>query len=636
MEISFSFRGKIYKKNASAGAEFSDFLKENFPEISSEAVVLKSEKGLLDLSSSVELVSGAEVLGVENSEAQEVLRHSTSHVMAHAVKNLFPGAKVTIGPAIENGFYYDFDVEKPFTPEDLAKIEEEMRRIIAEGRVFERQELPKKEAAKLFEKMGEFYKVELIAEIPDEVVSLYREGDFVDLCRGPHLLTTTSVKYFKLLNAAGAYWRGSEKNKMLQRIYGAAFFTENALKDYLNFLEEAEKRDHRKLGKELGIFQIHEVAGAGLIHYPPKGAIIRHLLEDFLWKEHLKRNYLPVEIPHIARAELWKISGHYDYYRENMYFLNVDEQEFVLKPMNCPGHILIYQSEMRSWRDLPLKYFEFGTVYRYEKTGVLHGLLRVRGFTQDDAHIFCRTDQLQQQIIEVLEFALEMMRVFGFKYEIFLSTRPEKFAGTEKNWEMATQALIEALKVHRETYQIDPGAGVFYGPKIDIKMKDALGRSWQGPTIQVDFNNPERFSLSYIGPDGARHQPVMIHRVVLGSLERFLGALIEHYGGDLPLWLAPVQVAILPITDKQLDFGTSLKKTFEENDLRVFLDDRNEKLNYKIRSAEVNKIPYVVVAGDKEISSGELSVRGRHGRDVGKFKMEQLVEFLKQEIKAKK
>lgn len=636
MEIELIFSDKTKKINVSPRETLAQILKKNFPEELNQAIAARAGGEILDLTTPIGNNTVVIILTEKHPETLSILRHSTSHVLAHAVKNLFPGAKLAIGPAIENGFYYDFDVEKPFTPEDLQNIESEMLKIMASDSHFERQELSKEAARKKLKDEQQTYKLELLEDIPAEMVSFYREGNFDDLCLGPHLYKTGQIKHFKLLSVAGAYWRGDEKNKMLQRIYGTAFFTKEDLGNYLNMLVEAEKRDHRKLGKELGLFQIHEIAGAGLIYYPPKGAMVRHLLEEFLWQEHFKRGYLPVMIPHIAKAELWKTSGHYDYYRENMYFLPVDGQEFVLKPMNCPGHILIYQSETRSYRDLPIKFFELGTVYRYEKAGVLHGLLRVRGFTQDDAHIFCTPPQLEGQILEVLDFAIEMMKIFGFEFEVFLSTRPESFSGTVEKWATATNALIQALKKHNLEFQTDPGAGVFYGPKIDIKMKDALGRAWQGPTIQVDFNNPERFNLAYIGPDNAKHEPVMIHRVVLGSLERFLGALIEHYSGAFPLWLAPVQIAILPIADRHADYSATLKNFFEEHNLRVFLDSRNEKLDFKIRSAETEKIPYIIVVGDKEIAAGQISVRGRGRKDLGKLRREEFLKIVAWEIKNKK
>lgn len=564
----------------------------------------------------------------------EILRHSTSHILAAAVQELYPGAKLGIGPAIEDGFYYDFDIPNTtLTLEDLPKIEQKMREIIKKDEPFERQELSKEEALKIFEKRKEKYKVELIKGIPDEKVSIYKTGKFLDLCRGPHIKSTGEAGAFKLLTVAGAYWRGVEQNPMLTRIYGTAFEKEEELKTHITKLEEALKRDHRKLGRELDLFNIyHEEAGPGLVYYHPRGARLRLLIEDFLRKEHLKRGYQFVIIPHIARGNLWKTSGHSGYYRENMYFMEIDKQEYVLKPMNCPGHILIYKSKLHSYRDLPVRFFELGTVYRYERSGVLHGLLRVRGFTQDDAHIFCTPESLEVEIIKVIDFAFEMLKTFGFEWEVDLSTRPEKYAGTEENWKHATQALISALKQKGIEYKIDEGAGVFYGPKIDVKMKDALGRPWQGPTIQVDFNLPERFDLNYIAEDGSKKRPVMIHRVVLGSMERFLGALIEHYGGAFPLWISPVQVMLLPIADRHAAYANQVAEQLLSQDIRVEVDNRREKINLKIREAQLQKIPYMLIVGDKEAQQNMVAVRSRSGGDLGVSDLKNFLEKLKKEI----
>ncbi len=557
--------------------------------------------------------------------------------MAEAVKELFPDVLLAIGPAIETGFYYDFDMPHKLTEEDLPSIEEKMREIISRGEKFERQEISRAEAAKQMKKAGEIYKVELLNEIPDDKVTLYRNGNFVDLCRGPHIKSTKEIKAFKLLSIAGAYWRGSEKNKMLQRIYGTAFETQKELDDHLKFLQEAEKRDHRKLGKQLDLFNIfQEEAGAGLVYYYPKGAVLRETIETFLRAEHRKRGYETVIIPHIAKAELWHESGHFDYYREFMYTMKIEEQDYVVKPMNCPGHILIFKRKLRSYRDLPIRYFELGTVYRHEKSGVLHGLLRVRGFTQDDAHIFCTHEQLKDEITKVLDFAFDMMKVFGFDYEINLSTRPEKYVGTKENWEHATDALIDTLKSKGEIYKIDEGAGVFYGPKIDIKLKDAIGRLWQGPTIQVDFNLPERFDLKYTGEDGKEHRPAMIHRVVLGSMERFIGALIEHYAGAFPVWLSPVQVLILPIADRHLEYAKKVNDGLFSGGIRTEIDDRREKIGLKIRDAEMQKTPYMMIVGDKEIGSNTVSLRARGKGDLGSIKPEEFMTSIIEEIASKK
>lgn len=566
-----------------------------------------------------------------------MLRHSTSHILAAAVQELYPDAKLGIGPAIEDGFYYDFDIPNiTLTPEDLIKIEERMKALIKKNLPFERKEMSKLEAVKLFEGKGEKYKVQLLKDIPDDKVSIYKTGNFVDLCRGPHLKSTGEAGAFKLLTIAGAYWRGVEINPMLQRIYGTAFESEEEIKTHITKLEEAIKRDHRKLGRELELFNIyHEEAGAGLVYYHPRGARLRLLIEDFLRKEHLKRGYEFVITPHIARINLWNTSGHTGYYRENMYFMEIDEQEYVLKPMNCPGHILIYKSKLRSYRELPLRFFELGTVYRHERSGVLHGLLRVRGFTQDDAHIFVAPEQLEEEILRVLDFAFDMLKTFGFDYEVYLSTRPEKFVGTKDNWEHATQALVKALKDKGVAYQVDEGAGVFYGPKIDVKMKDALGRLWQGPTIQVDFNLPERFDLNYIGSDGSKKRPVMIHRVVLGSLERFLGALIEHYAGAFPTWIAPTQVILLPIADRHLDHARKVKEQLEQSEIRVEVDQRREKINLKIREAQLQKIPYMLILGDKEVEGGWVAVRSCKEGDLGQMGLDSFVERIKKEIDRK-
>jgi len=564
----------------------------------------------------------------------EILRHSTSHILAAAVQGLYPGAKLGIGPAIEDGFYYDFDIPNvTLVPEDLIKIEEKMRELIKADLPFVREELSKTEALKLFESRGEKYKVELIKDIPEEKVSIYKTGSFIDLCRGPHVESTGKAGAFKLLTIAGAYWRGVETNPMLQRIYGTAFEKEEDLKTHITKLEEALKRDHRKLGRELDLFNIyHEEAGAGLVYYHPRGARLRLLIEDFLRREHIKRGYQFVMIPHIAKINLWNTSGHSSYYRENMYFMEIDKQEYVLKPMNCPGHILIYKSKLHSYRDLPIRYFELGTVYRYERSGVLHGLLRVRGFTQDDAHIFTAPEQLEEEITKVIDFALDMLKTFGFDYEVYLSTRPENSTGSEENWNHATEALKAALAKKGIKYAVDPGAGVFYGPKIDVKMKDALGRLWQGPTVQVDFNLPERFDLNYIAEDGKKRRPVMIHRVVLGSMERFIGALIEHYGGAFPVWIAPVQVILLPIADRHLPFAQKLKEQLEGEDLRVELDNRREKINLKIREAQLQKIPYMLILGDKEEKEGTVAVRARGEGDLGVCSLPSFLEKIKKEI----
>jgi threonyl-tRNA synthetase len=562
----------------------------------------------------------------------EILRHSTAHIMAHAVKELYPETKITIGPSIKDGFYYDFDRDTPFSVEDLEKIEKKMKEIIKGNAPFERMEMTKDEARKLFK--DESYKIELINEIPDEKVSIYKQGNFIDLCRGPHLPSTGKVKSFKLLSVAGSYWRGSEKNKMLQRIYGTSFFTKDELEKYLQKLEEAKKRDHRKLGKELDLFSMDEEVGAGLVNWHPKGALVRYIIENFWRDEHYKNGYQIVYSPHIARVNLWHTSGHMDFYKENMYSpMDIEGIPYIVKPMNCPFHIKMYKNRLKSYRELPIRWAELGTVYRYERSGVLHGLLRVRGFTQDDAHIFCRLDQLNDEIERVLNFTLYMLRSFGFKdFDVYLSTMPEGYVGTLSNWEKATDALKGALDKAGLKFEIDPGAGVFYGPKIDVKIKDSLERTWQCSTIQVDFNLPERFDVKYIGEDGASHQPIMIHRALLGSLERFFGCLIEHYAGAFPLWLSPVQAKVMTITDKQNDYAGGVLNQLLISGIRGEADLRNEKIGFKIREAQMEKVPYMLIAGNKEIESKTVSVRKRDGTDMGAMGINKFIEMAKEEI----
>ena len=579
-----------------------------------------------------------EAVVFDSEEGRNIYRHSTSHVMAHAVKNLFPGAKVAIGPAIQDGFYYDFDIEKTFTPEDIASIEKEMEKIIRKNSPFVRKEVGKEEALSLFREMGEPYKVELIREIPDEKLSIYEEDGFVDLCRGPHLASTGKIAAFKLLSVAGAYWRGDEKNKMLQRIYGTSFNNPKDLKKHLDFLEEVKKRDHRRLGKELDLFSISDDIGSGLILWHPNGALIRKTIEDFWRNEHLKADYKILYTPHIAKLELWKRSGHLDFYRENMYSpMEIEGIDYEIKPMNCPFHLSVYKSNLRSYRDLPLRYAELGTVYRYERSGVLHGLLRVRGFTQDDAHIFCREDQIEDEILRVLDFTLFILRTFGFEhYDVYLSTRPEKYVGSLENWERSTNALKQALENKGLSFMIDPGEGVFYGPKIDIKVKDSLGRPWQCSTIQVDFNNPERFDISYRGNDGREHRPIMVHRALMGSLERFFGILIEHYAGAFPLWLAPVQLSVLTIAERHAGYAEEIGAALREEGIRVELDADNEKIGSKIRKSSIRKIPYAAIIGDKEVSERKIMLMKRDGQNSGPFTAEELTSLLREEVNSRR
>jgi threonyl-tRNA synthetase len=567
----------------------------------------------------------------KDAEVIATLRHSASHVMAQAVQQFYPGVKLSIGPSIEDGFYYDFEYDGTFSPDDFPKIEERMREIIAQDKPFIREEISKEEALSFFKERGEHYKVELLEAIEDKQVTLYRHDDFVDLCRGPHLPSTGGIKAFKLLSVAGAYWRGDERNKMLQRIYGTAFPTQKELDAYLTMLEEAKRRDHRRLGQELDLFSIHEEAGAGLVIYHPKGAIVRFLLEDFERREHLKRGYHLVIGPQILKLDLWKRSGHFDNYKDYMYFTEVEGQEYALKPMNCLAHMLIYKSGQRSYRDLPLRYFELGRVHRHERSGVLHGLLRVREFTQDDAHILCRPDQLHDEISAILTFVKDVMTIFGFPYELEVSTRPEKSIGGDSDWELATKALLDVLKQEGLAYEVNEGEGAFYGPKIDVKLKDALGRRWQCATIQCDFTMPERFDLSYIGSDGEKHRPVMLHRVILGALERFIGILIEHYGGAFPLWLAPVQATILTVTDRNIPYGEKVYQRLCAEGIRVEQDFRNEKLGFKIREAQVQKIPYMLVIGDKEQETGTIAPRKRDGTDLKGMELERFLASIREE-----
>lgn len=554
-----------------------------------------------------------EKIGADSEEGLEILRHSAAHVMAQAVKSLFPEARIGIGPAIENGFYYDFEVERPFLQEDLEKIEARMREIVSRKLPFNRTEVPREEAIRFFSGLGEKYKVELLEGFEDPTVTYYGQGDFIDLCRGPHLPDTGYLKAFKLTSVAGAYWRGDERNPVMQRIYGTAFFDKEALKKYLHFLEEAQKRDHRRLGRELDLFSFSDEVGAGMVIYHPKGALLRHILEGFEKREHLRRGYQIVIGPTLLKTDLWKRSGHFDNYRENMYFSEIDGQSYGIKPMNCLSHMLIYKSKIRSYRDLPLRYFELGTVHRHEKSGVLHGLLRVRQFTQDDAHILCTPGQLNQEIQSIIEFVVEVMEIFGFQYEMEISTRPEKSIGADEDWDRATEALQKALDEKAIPYHVCEGEGAFYGPKIDVKLRDALDRRWQCATIQCDFTLPERFDLSYIGADGGRHRPVMLHRVILGAIERFLGVLIEHYAGAFPVWLAPVQAMIVTVTDAQLEFAESVRRELQGRGVRAEVDTRSEKLGYKIRDAQMQKVPYMLVIGDKEVAAGKIAPRRRDG-----------------------
>ncbi len=591
----------------------------------------KVNKRLVDMSYPLQEDGDVEFLTPDSKEGLDIIRHSTSHVMAQAVRELYPDIKIAIGPTTGDGFYYDFDCEKNFTPKDLTAIESKMQEIIDQDLPIVRKEMPKDEAVAMFEDQGEIYKVELLEEIHDEVVSVYVQDGFTDLCRGPHLPSTGKIRTFKLISIAGAYWRGDEKNKMLQRIYGTAFPDDESLKGYLHRLEEAKKRDHRKLGKALELFSIHEDAGAGFVIFHPKGAMLRTILEDFEKEEHLKRGYQLVRGPHLLKLDMWKKSGHFDNYRENMYFTEIEGQEYGLKPMNCLAHMLIYKSKTRSYRDLPQRYFELGTVHRHEKSGVLHGLFRVREFTQDDAHIICTPDQLEEEIQGVIHFVEDVMKIFGFEYEMELSTRPEKAIGDDSHWEKATSSLKRVLEDNGIPYNINEGEGAFYGPKIDVGLKDALDRKWQCATIQCDFVLPERFDLTFINSNGTKQRPVMLHRVILGALERFMGVLIEHYAGAFPTWLAPVQTIVLTVTDRNIDYAQEVSDKLTSGGVRVEKDFRNEKLGLKIREAQLQKTPYMLIVGDKEMNNGEVSPRLRSGENLKRMKIDEFISRVREE-----
>jgi threonyl-tRNA synthetase len=605
------------------------------PRLAKDALVARVNGKLVDLNHRLDEDAKVEFLTFDSEEGRDVFRHSTAHVMAQAVQRLFPGTKLAIGPAIANGFYYDFDSPQRFNPEQLEAIEVEMNKIIKEDLPFARVELSREEALNKFRERGEHYKVELINDLPeDAVISCYQQGEFEDLCAGPHVPSTGRLKAVKLLNVAGAYWRGDERNKMLQRIYGTAFPKKSLLDEHLHRLEEARRRDHRKLGAELDLFSIQE-EGPGFPFFHPKGMIIRNELEKFWREEHKRRGYDEIRTPVILSRALWEQSGHWDHYRENMYFTKIDEADFAIKPMNCPGSILIYKSRLHSYRDLPIRMAELGLVHRHELSGVLHGLMRVRCFTQDDAHIFMLPEQVKDEIVGVIDLVNDFYRVFGFDYHVELSTRPEKAMGSEEIWEMATNALREAMEERGLPYKVNEGDGAFYGPKIDFHLEDCIGRTWQCGTIQLDFLMPEKFDLTYVGEDGQKYRPVMIHRVVFGSIERFIGILTEHFAGAFPTWLAPVQVKVLPITDRQLDYAREVTGILAERDIRVELDARNEKVNYKIREAQGQKIPYMLVLGDREAAAGTVAVRHRRKGDLGAVELERFIENLQREISSK-
>jgi threonyl-tRNA synthetase len=624
---------EIEVKPMSSAAEV---LKQLKPKQLDRVVAVKVNGEARDLSSPIESEAEVEPVYIDSEEGLDILRHSTSHVMAMAVKELFPGVKVTIGPSIEDGFYYDFDYNRPFKEEDLPKIEERMEEIVRAGLPFTRQEMTSREAIDFFKKQGEDYKVELIEDLGAEKVSLYTQGNFTDLCRGPHVPSTGMIKAFHLNKVAGAYWRGDEKRAMLSRIYGVGFADRKALKTHLHRIEEAKKRNHVKLGPQLELFSTFDEIGAGMIVWHPNGMMLRHILEDFEIREHLKRGYDLVKGPTILKTELWKKSGHFENYRENMYFTEIDEQSYGIKPMNCLSHMLIYGSKIRSYRDLPKRYFELGTVHRHERSGVLNGLFRVREFTQDDAHIICTPEQLNGEIKGVLDFVRDVMGIFSFDYDLEISTRPEKSIGSEEDWNLATGALIKAMDDSNLPYDINEGDGAFYGPKIDVKLKDALGRSWQCATIQCDFTLPERFDLVFIDKDGQKHRPVMIHRVILGAIERFIGVLIEHYSGAFPVWLAPAQAMILTVTDRNISFGEKLLDILVDADIRVKSDFRNEKLGMKVREAQLKKIPYMLIIGDRECENEGVTPRQRSGQNLPFMTAKEFIDLVSEDCRQRR
>lgn len=615
-------------------ATFRDIAEKISRSLGKAAIAGKKDGKLVDLNTPIEASAAIEIITPDSEEGLDIYRHSCGHILAQAMQAIFPEAKIGIGPAIDNGFYYDFAVEG-LTPDDLPKIEKKMQEIIKADLPFRREEVTKEEAKKLFNDLGEDYKVELIEDLGTEMVSLYRQGDFVDFCRGPHVPSTGKIKAFKLLSIAGAYWRGDEKRPQLQRVYGTAFPKKAALDEYLHMLEEAKKRDHRKLGKELDLFSLHE-EGPGFPFFHPKGMVLRNELEKFWREEHTKHGYEEIRTPMILNEQLWHTSGHWDHYQDNMYFTKIDNEDYAIKPMNCPGSMLVYKTKLHSYRDLPLRWGELGIVHRHELSGALHGLMRVRNFTQDDAHLFLLPEQVKPEIIDMMQFIDEIYNLFGFTYHVELSTRPEDSMGSDEQWEMATEALKEALEARGVNYKINPGDGAFYGPKIDFHLQDCIGRTWQCGTIQLDFQMPERFDLTYIGADGEKHRPVMLHRTFFGSVERFIGILIEHYAGAFPAWLAPVQVKILTVTERADEYAKSIASRLSAEKIRFELDLRNEKIGYKIREAVGEKVPYMLVLGDKEVEEKKVAVRKRGEGDLGSCSLELFMDKLLSEIEAKK
>jgi len=624
------FEGKSYDVNEGV---LKELLRENH--LDSKIIGGSIGKTLVDLFHTVGKDEVVDLFTIEDPKSAELYRHTMSHIMAQAIKRLYKDAKFAIGPTIENGFYYDIDVDVPLNEEELKKIETKMKEIIKENLPLEKITMSSDEAIRYFESQKQPYKVEIIKDIGDSSVTLYKQGEFVDLCRGPHVPSTGMIKNFKLLNVAGAYWRGDEKNKMLQRIYGTAFYKKEDLEGYLKMLEEAEKRDHRKLGPQLDLFSIHSDVAPGMVFFHPKGTTIRRELEKYWREEHKKANYVEVVTPMVMNETLWRQSGHWDHYRENMYFTEKENQMYAIKPMNCPGHIMIYKSQTKSYKDLPLRMCELGTVHRYERSGVVHGLFRTRAFTQDDAHIFCTQEQIEDEIKGVISLVDKTYKLFGFPYKVELSTRPENSMGSDEIWEISTNALKNALDHVGLDYQINEGDGAFYGPKIDFHVRDSIGRTWQCATIQLDFLMPERFEISYIGPDNLEHRPVMIHRVIYGSIERFIGILIEHYAGAFPMWIAPIQVMLLPISDKHLEYSRNILRVLDENGIRVEIDDKPRKISYKIREAQLQKIPYMLIIGDKEVENESVAVRLRSGKDLGDLKVDEFISKISEEIKSR-
>jgi threonyl-tRNA synthetase len=624
-QIKVSLKGGVLK-TYQQGVTLLEIAKDISRKLSKEAVAAKVDGVIKDLGSKIYEDCQVEILTFEDEEGRKVFWHSSSHVMAQAVKRLFPEVKLAIGPAIDEGFYYDFDREESFSPSDLEKVEQEMAKIISEDYSFCHEDVARDKALSDLKAADESYKVELVEALPEDApISFYQQGEFKDLCAGPHILSVGKIKAFKLTSLAGAYWRGDEHNKMLQRIYGISFPKKSMLDEYLARIEEAKKRDHRKLGKELDLFSIHE-EGPGFPFFHPKGMVLWNTLTDFWREQHQKRGYQEIKTPIILNEELWRRSGHWDHYKENMYFTKIDEMDYAVKPMNCPGGILMYKADSHSYRDLPIRLGELGLVHRHELSGVLHGLMRVRCFTQDDAHIFMMLSQIEDEIMGVIDLVDYFYKIFGFEYNVELSTRPDDSMGSDELWDQATEALQKALDKKGMSYKVNEGDGAFYGPKIDFHLKDSLGRTWQCGTIQLDFQMPERFDLTYIGADGEKHRPVMIHRVIFGSIERFIGILIEHYAGAFPVWLAPVQARILPISEKHMDYARQVKKLLEEAGIRVELDERNEKIGYKIREAQVQKLPYMLIVGDKEAGDKTVSVRMREKGDVGQKSVKTFVD----------